>query len=247
MLYRSLLFVGSLWLSFAFTQSMSLQEPPLFVSGYGIAHGSPDVVLINLGIGAQGRKLETVFAEVQSKVQAVQAVFLAAGVPAEAIHSEGLSVFPEQQGIAQPFSGNASGTTRFQVERVLSIRMRDIGEVDALLASSLGAGANRIYQVRYELEDTASLKEKAQKLAVADAMRNAERLADSLGVTLGKVVSIREMQQGLSALPIDPNSYVMSASIIPLMTSGYQSFLPTAPTQGTSSIAVSVHVGFEIE
>ncbi len=74
----------------------------------------------------------------------------------------------------------------------MSLRVRKLDRLGVILDRVLGAGANEMQRLRFEIEDRAALKTAAQQAAVADAAQKAQTLAAAAGVELGALMLLNE-------------------------------------------------------
>mgnify|MGYP005993124867 CR=1 FL=1 len=75
---------------------------------------------------------------------------------------------------------------------MLTIRVRDLSSLSAVLGAVLSDGANNLSGLTWGIQDTQTLEDEARRRAVKDAMAKAALYADAAGVELGDVMSIRD-------------------------------------------------------
>src|SRR5450830_1151549 len=93
------------------------------------------------------------------------------------------------------YDPNKSGTARllgFQVTNQLTVTIRDIGKLPAILDRGIGAGANEMSGIEFVVSEQSKLLDQARAEAIADARRKAEVYAQAAGVKVGHVVAITE-------------------------------------------------------
>jgi len=78
----------------------------------------------------------------------------------------------------------------------LSVRVRELDDLGALLDALVADGANTMNGLRFSIAETDGLETEARADAVEDARLKAETLAKAAGVTLGPVLEIREGSAG---------------------------------------------------
>lgn len=74
--------------------------------------------------------------------------------------------------------------------QTIRIRTTDTRAVARILDAALSAGANRVESVNFQVERVLEAREEAIRLATKAAQRKAGVLADSLGLHLGRVISV---------------------------------------------------------
>jgi len=72
------------------------------------------------------------------------------------------------------------------------VTVRDLAGVGDILQEALSAGANRVADVAFAVEDTTALRREAREAAIADARAKADQLAAGLGAVVGAVHSVSE-------------------------------------------------------
>lgn len=168
----------------------------LTITGTGSASGSPDIAIVELGVELRSQDLSGVVDQVKEAVQAVIDALTAAGIAPDDIQTINFNV--RQDMVSPPVPADASapdGTTQtaeYVVSNMVRIRVRDTSQLSAVIEAGLDAGANRVFGLRFALEDQTELDRQALQNAVTNARARAETLAEALGVSLGAPVDIRE-------------------------------------------------------
>ena len=85
-------------------------------------------------------------------------------------------------------TGEPTGEFTYRVSASLSVTVRDLPRLGAVLEEAVKAGANTISGVSYGVAERVALEAAAREQAVADAKLRAEALARLSGVSLGDVV-----------------------------------------------------------
>ena len=198
----------------------------LVVTGTGEASARPDVAVISAGVVAQA---DTASAALAENTQAMNRVFeqlRAAGLPPEDLQTAQFAVTPLYESrqpdpqITQP-----PRIVGYQVSNQVSARVRDIDRLGATLDALVGAGANSIDGLSFDLADPKQVLGEARDAAVADALAKAKRYAAAAGVQLGAIISIEEgggyppprpmmRAEAMAAdVPIAPGQTELSASV----------------------------------
>ncbi len=74
----------------------------------------------------------------------------------------------------------------------IEIKIKDINKVASIIEIVTQAGANQIQGVRFSIDNPEKYREEARNLAIKNAKEQAEKIAKTLGIKLGKVVNIVE-------------------------------------------------------
>jgi uncharacterized protein YggE len=164
------------------------------VIGTGSVNVKPDILRITVGVSSQKDTVLDAQAEVDSALQAIYARLKDAGIAETDYRTAQYTVEPVMNYNDPKVS---QGTlTGFRVVNMIEITFRDINAAPAILDGLVKAGANTIYGTNFAVNDPDSLGERAHEEAVKDAQKRAERLAALSNMTLGKIVSVSEANNG---------------------------------------------------
>ena len=89
----------------------------------------------------------------------------------------------------------------YRVNNMVQVTLRDMAAVGDVIDAAVEAGANNVWGVSFDLENTDALEEQAREAAVNNARARAESLAELNGVEVGEVIAISEVI-GASAVPM---------------------------------------------
>jgi len=107
----------------------------------------------------------------------------------------------------------------FRAEARLSLTVRNIGELGAMLDLFLDNGVDGIGMLMFRSSAGAKLQDEARQAAVADAKRKAELYAASSGVALGDLLELREADTG-GSMPLMRGAIAMSADMVNPVATG---------------------------
>ncbi len=163
----------------------------LSLAGEGSASAAPDQATVTSGVTSEGKTArEAVDANGKAMAALIDA-FKKAGIQAADLQTSGFSVQPRY---AQPKegSGEAPHIDGYEVRNQVTVRIRDLTKLGAVLDTAVATGSNQIDGVAFGLADPAPVLDKAREAAVADARRKAELIAKAAGVKLGRILAIAE-------------------------------------------------------
>jgi uncharacterized protein YggE len=206
--------------------AQTLAMPPLIsVTGEATISVLPDLAEIEGGVTSVAKTAREASEANNKAMAAVVAALKAAGIPDADIRTSRLSLQPQS---TQDRNGGPMQITGYQASNNVTVRVRDMSRVAAMVDTLVSSGANSIGGINFMVASPSSLLDDARARAVADARRKAEIYAKAAGVQLGAPVSISE--QGASA-PIPLRRMSVSVAAVPP---------PVLPGQETLSITVSV-------
>jgi uncharacterized protein len=157
-----------------------------------------------------------------------------AGVPAEEIRTVSYELRPEYAR-PEPQRQDPPRIVSYRAINMVQVRVDPMAQVGAVIDAALGAGANRVSSLTFELRDTDAARLAALQLAVQSARRQAEAVASAAGQRLGEPQSI---QVGHFAAP--PPAPMMARAEAMVMDA------PTPIEGGQLSIGANVHVVYRI-
>ncbi len=174
----------------------------LTVVGTGSASAVPDLATAQIGVDTQADSPQPATRQNEKRLQAVIEALKAAGVAESDIQTAYYNLYAEQR--YDLATNQPTGEFTYRVSNGLSVKVRDLTQVGAVLGAAVEAGANSIAGVTFSIADTTALEATAREKAVADAKARAQSLAELGGVELGEVVAISEVIGGPGPLFSEP-------------------------------------------
>lgn len=170
----------------AVAQSDATVNRTLSVTGTGRAYLSPDIAHIMIGVHTEGSDAGGAVDSNNANTQQVKDILLEYDIKPEDIQTTNFSIWPNQQ---YDQTGKMTGIV-YMVDNSLRITLRDLDQLGELLNTVIDAGANRIDNIQFDVEDRSEALSEARKLAVDNADEQAKELADAAGLSLGSIQSI---------------------------------------------------------
>lgn len=201
----------------------------LTVTGHGSAAAVPDMATVLTGVESFAETASEALAMNSDQMTGVLAELADAGIAQTDIQTSSLSIQPRY---SDRKGGETYQVVGYQVRNALSVQVRDVASLGAILDAIVRSGANRIDAVRFGFTDPTALKQQARRDAVADALATAEIYASAAGVSLGDILSISDR----SASPRPMPGMAMAEMA--------RSAVPMAP--GESSVSDTVRVVWEL-
>jgi uncharacterized protein YggE len=161
------------------------------VSGESSISAAPDFAEVTLGVTSTGKKAGDAVAANAQAANALVALIKTEGVAPADIQTSTVSVSP-MFSQPSPNQQTAPTVTGYSVSNNVSVRVRDLPRLGALLDKAVTAGANSIYGIGFGHNNLSALLDKARPLAVADARRKAEIYAAAGGGRIGRLMVLTE-------------------------------------------------------
>jgi uncharacterized protein YggE len=179
-----------LWLACALNFPAFAADPrTITMTGHGEIKAIPDIAIVNAGVTTNAPTAAAALAANSARMNQVFAALKKLGVPDRDIQTAGLSMSPQY---TNGDNNNPRRLTGYQVNNELSVRLEDVTKVGSTLDTLIGAGANQMNSIGFDIANPAPLLEKARTQAIADARARAQTYAQAAGVTLGSIASISE-------------------------------------------------------
>jgi hypothetical protein len=215
-------------------QTPAADEAPvrtLNTSGVGTVELQPDMARVNIGVRSQSGDIQQALDDNTAKAEAIRDALLEVGIEENDIQTRNFSVYPHQAPGPEP----ETSEQQFVVENTVSVIVRDLDSLGDVLATVVGAGANTIHGVQFDISDRESAIEEARQKAIDDAREKAEAIAEAAGLTLGEIYSI-SINEGGGPSPAG-SEYGMEAAeaaSVPI-------------SAGTMTVRVTANITFEFE
>ncbi len=132
-----------------------------------------------------------------------------------------------------------TGTQTYVLTQMVQVRIADIDMTGEVIDTALDNGANRVANIRFEVEDRQEAIEQAREMAVDEARAKAEHLAELTGVSAGPPLKIDEYSPSGPAMRMDDFDMAMDEAAEGEMMSRIE--------PGEQVISVNVYITYAIE
>lgn len=212
-------------------------HPSISVSGVGRVSAVPDLAEISVGVQTLRPTAQAALSANTELMTALMTTLEQAGIAKKDIQTSNLSVSPQfsqprppRPGMPQQADHEPPQIVGYQVSNTVTLTIRQIDKLGAMLDAVVKAGANQIYGIQFKVDKPEALLDQARTAAVADARRKAELLAKEAGVVLGPVRQISESSSGGPQPMFRGRAMAMAASADVPISAGEQEL--------TSSVSV---------
>ena len=199
------------------------------VSGEATVSAAPDLAQIDAGVANDARTAKEASDANNAAMGKVLLALKGAGIAEKDYQTSRLSLQPQY---GQNKSTGASPVVGFRASNRVTVKIRDVTKLAGIIDTLVGAGANDIGNISFEVTQSSKLLDGAREQAVADARRKAEVYAKATGVTLGAPLSISE---GSAPVPL-----FKARMATPQMA-------PAAVAPGEETLSVTVNVSWAIK
>jgi len=209
------------------------------IEGRGEVTAAPDTAFVTSGVTTQGATAREAMDANTAAMAELLETLKASGIEARDVQTTGFSVNPNY---VYTDERDANGYTMppkiagYQVSNSVTVRVRALDALGAILDKSVTVGANTISGVSFSVADPSALYDEARKAAFADARKKAELYATAAGGTLDDLVSISESQGFAQPQPFEMRAMAAAAPA---------KDVPIAA--GELSYSISVNIQWELD
>jgi uncharacterized protein YggE len=200
------------------------------VSGEASVSVAPDLAQIDAGVASDAKTAKEASDANNAAMGKVLLALKGAGIAEKDYQTSRLSLQPQY---APNRSTGASPVAGFRASNRVTVKIRDVTKVASIIDTLVGAGANDIGNISFEVTQASKLLDDAREQAVADARRKAEIYAKATGVTLGAPLSVSE---GGAPVPL----FKARMATAPMAA-------PAAVAPGEETLSVTVNVSWAIK
>lgn len=186
-------------------------EGRLSVSGEGHLAVVPDMAVITLGADGRGPTAVEAMNATSDAVEAILARLNGLGIETRDIQTTQLRVNEQTR---WDNSRNEDVFLGYYATNTVSVRVRDLDGISALLAAVLEDGANKLQNLSFSVQEPRAAEDEARRRAVADAMAKAKLYADAAGVTLGPLLELRDSAEPLVRSIAGPEAMMREAAVV---------------------------------
>ena len=170
----------------------SNELPGISVGGSGTANGTPDIVLLTLGVNVEEASVALARENAAVAMQRVIDSLKGNGVAEKDIQTIDFSINPQYS-----FDGRTQVLRGYQVSNVVTAKITRIDTSSRVIddAAAAGGSSTIVQRVQFAIDDPTELQTVARQEAMSQARARAEELAQNANVTLGRALSINESPQ----------------------------------------------------
>ena len=169
----------------------------LTVTGSATVTLPADYAQASVGVSTRAATVQEATQQNAEAIRSVIAALVEAGIPESDIVTSSYSVYAEYD-----YQTGEAVLAGYNVSNQLTVIIRDMDHIGAILDKATAAGANTIHSVTFCSTLTAEAQDTAMVLAVQDALRKGQLLAGAAGLTVGGVLSVTEVTGGGFGAPV---------------------------------------------
>jgi uncharacterized protein len=201
--------------------------PTLSTAGQGKISAAPDIAIVTLGVVSRAGSARAALNANNADMERLIAAIRAESVADKDIATTGFSISPIYSQPPRPQPGEAAIEPKivaYQVSNQLRTVLRDLAATGRVLDKAVSAGANQAASIHFDIDNRKALLDEAIILAIGDARRKAELMAEAAGVRLVRILNVSTNQGGsgprreavafsVQAVPVMGGELAISASV----------------------------------
>lgn len=207
------------------------------VSGEGTVYADPDLALTNFSVVTEKETVDRALEENKKKMNKVIERIKQQGIEGKDLKTTTFDIQPRYEWHEKTQEDRTKGErvlVGYEVTQDLQVKVRELGKVGEIIQEATDAGANRVGNLRFTIEDEEQIKKEARKEAINQAKSKARETASQLGVDLVRIVNFSE------------NFYIPRSSSEALMEKQAGGAAPEIEP-GQNKVEVNVNITYEID
>lgn len=209
------------------------------VSGKADVTLKPDIATFTFSVNEESQTVATAQSLVTRKVDAILADLKKIGVDSEKdIKTVNYNIYPRYEYAGQYGTGKRT-LAAYNVTQTIEVKARKIEDAGKLISSVASLGATDVSGLTFDLENRDEVIKNARAAAIADARKEADRLAKDLGVNIVRMTSFSEG----GYYPIAPMYYGKGGDTMSAASEGRATVdIPTGQNKITSTVVISYEI-----
>lgn len=167
------------------SQNSTLPHRTINVTGSGVATATPDIAYLNIGVHTENYEAATAVNQNNDLTRSVKEALKDYGIEDKDIQTSNFSIY-----LQSPYSGVAGELSKIIVDNTVLVTVRDLKDLSKMLGEAIRSGANNIYGITFDIVDKQTLQDEARSMAMHNAEKQAQQLAQLSGGKPGKIISV---------------------------------------------------------
>jgi uncharacterized protein YggE len=216
---------------------VSQQNVGLWVNGLGKTTGTPDIVVLTLGVESQQKTVAQAQKDAIDAMSSIMQVLKDSGIAEKDIQTSQYNI---QQITKWDENQDTYVVVGYRVTNTVTCKIRDITKAGSIIDKTVVAGGDliRINGISFTVDDPMPYYKIAREKAVQYAMEKARQIAQASGTRLGKVLYISE---DTSYIPPMVGNYAMKYAGLDAAAAA-----PTPISAGELEFQVTITMVYEI-
>lgn len=173
--------------------ALAAQQPPaeqprtITISAHGTLEREPEQGVVLLAVESEAPAAQAAAAANAQRMTQLAAALRRAGVADRNVRTVSYELRPEY---AREDRGNAPRIVAYRAVNMVQVTVDTVARMGGIIDTAIGNGANRVANIRFQLRDANAAHIEATAIAVRNARRQAEAIAEAAGEQLGPVLNV---------------------------------------------------------
>jgi uncharacterized protein len=223
--------------SAAWAQQQPEQPRTLHVTAQGMIEREPEQGVVLLAVESEAANARAAADENATRMTQLVAALRGAGIPDRRIRTLSYELRPEYSRDT-PRNEQPQRIVGYRAVNMVQVTVDTVARMGGIIDTAIGAGANRVASVSFRLRDPHAAHLEAVALAIRNARREADAVAEAAGERLGPPLNINT--GGYNAPPPPMPMYARGGDMLQEMA------MSTPVETGTLTIVAMVNVVYTL-
>jgi uncharacterized protein YggE len=167
-----------------------LEHGRMSILGRATVEVTPDIAVVRVGITNKAASPTAAMDQNSAIARKIIGFSKQFGIADDDIQTDAINLHPAFKNVREPNGNTRQEPDGYNASNTIRARLRDIARLGAYMRQVLDQGANNIGGVQFALSAPEETADEARVKAVADAVRQAQRLSEAAKVKLGGILEI---------------------------------------------------------
>ena len=210
------------------------------VSGTGDVIATPDIATFSFTVQEEAATVAEAQKTANSKMDAILAYVKKSGIEDKDVKTSSYNIYPRYEYTGGTmYSSGKQVLAAYVVSQTVEVKVRKLEDAGKVLSGIGEYGATNVSGLSFGIDKQTEVDRQARDKAIADAREQAEVLARSLGVSLGRIVSFSESG---SAYPRPVYYAKMMDSTMGMGEAAQSVSVPTGENKITSNVTITYEI-----
>lgn len=161
----------------------------LSVAATAKAESVPDLAIVTVGVVSEGLTAQVIKDQSSNKMNQVISFIKQAGIEDKDIKTSQFYIAPKYS-----YNNQQQTVVGYQANQTITVKVRNVDkssqQLETLVDGAVMHGANQIQGIDFSFENNEALVQNARKQAIDKAVANAQQIAETAGLKLGRIVNV---------------------------------------------------------
>ncbi len=213
------------------------------VNGTADVLTTPDIATFSFTVSQEAPVVADAQKKSTDKMNAILAYIKKAGVADKDVKTSSYNTYPRYDYVAQPNSAPYYGQGKqvlaaYVVSQTIEVKVRKMDDAGKILSGVGSLGATDISGLNFSVDKQTDVERQARDKAISDAREQANILARSLGVSLGRIVNFSESSSGRPYPIMYAKDMAMSSGAVAPQAAN----IPSGENKVTSNVTITYEI-----